>query len=75
MLGRQLPQPRPQRVVALAASPGLVALGRAVLPGDLAHPPLRQSEPLDDHPNGIASAGRAQKFPRAISFKAWFSSS
>ena len=45
------------------------------LPGDLARPPLRQSKPFDDHPNGIASAGRAQKFPFAISFSAWFSSS
>ena len=75
VLGRELPQPLPQRVVAVAAAAGLVALGRAVLPGDLARPPLRQSEPFDDHPNGIASAGRAQKFPFAISFSAWFSSS
>ena len=53
---------------------GLVALGRSVPTGDLARPPLRQPEPFDDHPNGVASAGRAQTFPRAISFNAWFSS-
>jgi hypothetical protein len=75
MLGRQLPQPLPQRVVALAAATTIVALGRAVLTRDPPRPPLRQSEPFDDHPNGIASAGRAQKFPFAISFSAWFSSS
>jgi hypothetical protein len=52
-----------------------VALGRAVLTRDPARPPLRQPEPFDDHANGSVSARRAQKFPRAISFSAWFSSS
>jgi hypothetical protein len=47
-----------------------VARGGGVLPRDLARPPLRQTEPLDDHANGIASARRAQKFPFAISFSA-----
>jgi hypothetical protein len=70
MLCRQLAQPLPQRVVAVAAATRIVALGRAVLTCDLARPPLRQSEPFNDHPNGIASAGRAQKFPFAISFNA-----
>jgi hypothetical protein len=70
MLGRQLPQPLAQGLVAVAAAPRLVALGRAVLPRDLARPPLRQTEPLNDHANGIGSARRAQKFPFAISFSA-----
>jgi hypothetical protein len=41
-----------------------------MLTGDLARPPLRQSEPLDDHPNGGTSAGRAQNSPFAISLSA-----
>jgi hypothetical protein len=70
VLRGELPQPIAHGVVAVAVATPIVTLGRAVLPGDLARPPLRQSEPFDDHPNGIASAGRAQKFPFAISFSA-----
>jgi hypothetical protein len=70
MLRRELAQPLAQRIIAIGIIARLVALGGGVLPRDLARPPLRQTEPLDDHANGIASARRAQKFPFAISFSA-----
>jgi hypothetical protein len=70
MLRREPPQPLAQRIIAIGIIARLVALGGAVLPRDLARPPLRQTEPLDDYASGIASARRAQKFPFAISFSA-----
>jgi hypothetical protein len=53
----------------------LVALGGAVLPDQLARPPLGDTE----HPlkvlDGAAPAGRAHQFPRPSSFSAWICSS
>lgn len=69
MLRREPAQPLAQRIIAIGIIARLVALGGAV-PRDMARPPLRQTEPLDDHANGIASARRAQTFPFAISFSA-----
>src|SRR5205814_2108502 len=54
---------------------GLVPLGGAVLPDDLARPPLRDAEPLLQHVRGSTSPRRAHQFPRAISLSARFSSS
>jgi hypothetical protein len=75
MLPGQAPQPLAQCVFAAEATAGLVTLGRAVLPGDPARPPLRQPKPVHQHLDGLASARRAHHFPSASSRNAWFSSS
>src|SRR5204863_7716060 len=53
----------------------LVALGAAVLPDQLARPPLRHAEHSLQVLDGAAPAGRAHQFPRPSSFKAWIWSS
>jgi hypothetical protein len=49
---------------------GLVALGGAVLPDQLARPPLGDPEYPLKVLDGAAPAGRAHQFPRPSSFKA-----
>jgi hypothetical protein len=49
---------------------GLVTLGAAVLPDQLARPPLRHAKHLLEMFDGAAPAGRAHQFPRPSSFKA-----
>jgi hypothetical protein len=53
----------------------LVALGAAVLPDQLARPPLGDAQHLLEVLDGAAPAGRAHQFPRPSSFKAWIWSS
>jgi hypothetical protein len=48
----------------------LVALGGAVLPDQLARPPLRHPEHLLQVGDGAAPAGRAHQFPRPSSLSA-----
>ena len=73
MLPRDQAEPFAQRVVAVTVSQRLMPLSGAVLTGDLARPPLRQAESLNQHRDRGTSTRRAQKFPFAISFNAWFS--
>jgi hypothetical protein len=47
-----------------------MALGRAVLPDQLARPPLGDPEHLLEVLDGAAPAGRAHQFPRPSSFSA-----
>jgi hypothetical protein len=49
--------------------------GSSVLPGDPAGEPFAHAHHADEVHNGRPPAFRAQKFPRAISFNAAFSSS
>ena len=51
------------------------ALCGPVLAGDPARPTLGEAEAVTQHAHRLAPAGRAQKFPLAISFSARFSSS
>jgi hypothetical protein len=53
----------------------LVTLGAAVLPDQLARPPLRHPKHLLEMFDGAAPAGRAHQFPRPSSFKASICSS
>src|SRR5215217_6882635 len=48
----------------------LMALGGAVLPDQLARPPLRHPKHLLEMFDGAAPAGRAHQFPRPSSFNA-----
>ncbi len=59
---------------AVVAARGLMALGRAVLAGDPARPALADAEAVAEHRDRLAPAGRAQKFPPAISFNPSMSS-
>jgi hypothetical protein len=53
----------------------LVTLGAAMLPDQLARPPLRDAEYPLQVLDGAAPAGRAYQVPRPSSFKAWIWSS
>lgn len=64
----ELPQTRPQRIVA-AVTDRCIALGGAVLTGDAARSPFRTAEPLLEHMHGSAAGRRAHQFPRAISLR------
>ena len=70
-------QPLPQRGVRVGRclAGWLVALGCSVLPGHSAGEPFTHPHHGDEVVHGRAPACRAQKFPRAISFSAAFSSS
>jgi len=77
MLFGPLAQPRPQsgvRVTQRLAGPA-VTLGGAVLRGDPAGEPLTDLHHPHKMMHGGSPALRAQKFPRAISLSAAFSSS
>jgi hypothetical protein len=52
-----------------------VTLGAAVLPDQLARPPLRHPKHLLEMFDGAAPAGRTHQFPRPSSFRAWIWSS
>jgi hypothetical protein len=49
---------------------GLVGIGRAVLPDQLARPPLRHAEHSLQVFDGAVPAGRAHQFPAPAPFKA-----
>jgi hypothetical protein len=70
-------QPGAQRGVRIGRGLGLgrVTLGAAVLPGHLAGEPLAHTHDIHEVVNSRPPARRAQKFPRAISFNAAFSTS
>jgi hypothetical protein len=70
-------EPGPQRHfgVGWALISGPVTLGGAILPSRQAGEPFTDAHDFHEVVNGCPPALRAQEFPRAISFKAAFSSS
>jgi hypothetical protein len=75
MLAGDAAQPAAQLLLLAPGRPPREALGGAVLPNDVAGPPLRHPEPLPQRVDRTAAAVRGQKFPSASSLSIALSSS